>query len=71
MDTYRELLGPDTPVYSWWSLRTGARARNVGWRLDYQLATPDVAATAYRGDIPREPVLSDHAPVELEYNLNF
>ena len=70
VDAYRELVGPDTPVYSWWSLRTGARSRNVGWRLDYQLATPDVAATAYRGDIPREPVLSDHAPVELEYALN-
>ena len=70
VDTYRDLVGPDAPIYSWWSLRTGARARNVGWRLDYQLATPDVGVTAYRGDIPREPVLSDHAPVELEYALD-
>lgn len=67
VDTVRQLAGPETAVYSWWSLRSGARARNVGWRLDYQLATPALAATARRMHIPREPVLSDHAPVIVEY----
>ncbi|HEX7021952.1 MAG TPA: exodeoxyribonuclease III [Trueperaceae bacterium] len=68
LDTFRELVGPEEAVYSWWSLRAGARERNVGWRLDYQLATPKLAATATCARIPRDPALSDHAPVLLEYD---
>lgn len=66
-DAVREHVGPDTPVYSWWSMRSGARARNVGWRLDYQLVTPGLAARVAEVDVPREPVLSDHAPVTVRY----
>ncbi|MEM6427931.1 MAG: exodeoxyribonuclease III [Deinococcota bacterium] len=68
-DAYREYIGPDTASYSWWSLRSGARGRNVGWRLDYQLASPELAATVAHAEIPMEPVLSDHAPVVMEYDL--
>jgi exodeoxyribonuclease III len=56
-------------VYSWWSNRAGARAKDVGWRLDYQLATPGLAAHARAYQVPRMPLLSDHAPVVVDYDL--
>ncbi|HET8985596.1 MAG TPA: exodeoxyribonuclease III, partial [Trueperaceae bacterium] len=40
VDVVRELAGPETAVYSWWTARAGARERDIGWRIDYQLATP-------------------------------
>lgn len=55
--------------YSWWSQRGGARERDVGWRIDYQLATPAFAATAKRARIHKEPLLSDHAPVVIDYEF--
>ena len=69
VDVVRRLAGEDTPVYSWWTQRAGARERNVGWGIDYQLATPDLAAKAVRFEVPRFPVLSDHAPVVVDYSL--
>jgi exodeoxyribonuclease-3 len=66
-DTVRELAGPDRAVYSWWSTRSGARARNVGWRLDYHFCTAGLHARARAHLVPREPVLSDHAPVLVDY----
>lgn len=56
---------PTAEVYSWWSVRTGARDRNVGWRLDYQFHTHQLTVTA--ASIPQEPNLSDHAPVVVDY----
>jgi exodeoxyribonuclease-3 len=41
----------------------------VGWRLDYQLASPELAATVAHAEIPMEPVLSDHAPVIIKYEI--
>jgi exodeoxyribonuclease-3 len=67
VDVVRALAGPDTAVYSWWSARGGARARDVGWRIDYQLATPGLAARAHRFEVPRTPEVSDHAPVVVDY----
>ncbi|MEZ4608395.1 MAG: exodeoxyribonuclease III [Deinococcales bacterium] len=66
VDVSRQLLGNEA-MYSWWSLRSGARARNIGWRLDYQFATPHIAQKARVLEIPREPIFSDHAPVLIEY----
>lgn len=66
-DTVRELIGPDTALYSWWSARGGARERDVGWRLDYHFTTPAVHRRASSVLVPREPLLSDHAPVIVEY----
>lgn len=68
-DAYRDFIGPDTASYSWWSLRTNARARDVGWRLDYQFATPKLATTVKAAKIPKEPNLSDHAPVIIDYDF--
>jgi exodeoxyribonuclease-3 len=66
-DVVRRLAGPETPVYSWWSQRAGARQRDVGWRLDYHWASPPLAAGARTFQIPRLPIFSDHAPVVIEY----
>ncbi|MBL8854221.1 MAG: exodeoxyribonuclease III [Planctomycetaceae bacterium] len=67
VDVVRRLAGSETAVYSWWSQRAGSRQRDVGWRLDYQWASPDLAAGATAFQIPREPVFSDHAPVVVDY----
>jgi exodeoxyribonuclease III len=67
VDVVRHLAGPDTAVYTWWSQRAGARERDVGWRIDHHLATPGLAARAVRYEVPRLPVVSDHAPVVVDY----
>jgi exodeoxyribonuclease III len=67
-DVVRELAGPDTAVYTWWSMRSGARARNVGWRLDHQLASRALARRARTFEVRREPVVSDHAPLLVTYD---
>ena len=65
-DAFR-VVKPDAVAYSWWSQRGSARANDVGWRIDYQIATPGIAATACAADIFPEPKFSDHAPVLVEY----
>jgi exodeoxyribonuclease-3 len=68
VDVFRRLN--DKPEqYTWWSNRGQARANNVGWRLDYHLATPDVAAKARRETIYLDQRFSDHAPVTVDYDL--
>jgi exodeoxyribonuclease III len=66
VDVFRTLN--DRPEqYTWWSQRGQARARNVGWRLDYHIATPALAATAQREQIYLERRFSDHAPLVIDY----
>lgn len=67
-DVYRR-LHPETTddCYTWWSNRGQAWAKNVGWRLDYQLATPALAATAHTAAIYKEQRFSDHAPLSIDY----
>lgn len=65
-DVFRD-VHPDLQVYSWWSNRGRARELNRGWRLDYQIATPDIAARAAEASINRTAGLSDHAPVTIRY----
>jgi exodeoxyribonuclease-3 len=69
VDVVRALAGPETAVYSWWSQRSGARERDVGWRIDLQLATPGLASRASGFAVPRSPVVSDHAPVVVDYGV--
>jgi exodeoxyribonuclease-3 len=68
VDVYRQLQ-PDTTdaCYTWWSNRGQAYANNVGWRLDYHLATPTVASKARGDEIFKEIKFSDHAPVTIAY----
>lgn len=68
VDVYRQ-LHPDATdeCYTWWSNRGQAYANNVGWRLDYQLATPSLAAGARAASIYKTEKFSDHAPLTIEY----
>ena len=68
VDVYRRLQ-PDTTdaCYTWWSNRGQAYAKNVGWRLDYHLATPSVAEKARTESIYKDQKFSDHAPITIAY----
>jgi exodeoxyribonuclease-3 len=68
VDVFRQ-LNPDTDEYTWWSNRGRAWDNNVGWRIDYQVATPQLAAKAVGESIYREQRLSDHAPLTIDYDL--
>ncbi|MDO8347074.1 MAG: exodeoxyribonuclease III [Rugosibacter sp.] len=69
VDVYRRLYPEATgEAYTWWSNRGQAWARNVGWRIDYQIATPGFAATARRAEVYREQRFSDHAPLGVDYD---
>jgi exodeoxyribonuclease-3 len=63
VDTFRELRGPETGHYSWWSQRIGVRARNIGWRIDLVLATREAMRQVRDAFIEREVRGSDHCPV--------
>jgi len=65
-DSYRH-LHPQGEDYTWWSQRGGARANNVGWRIDYQFVTPSLAKRLQRCVVHSEPRFSDHAPVVVDY----
>ena len=69
VDVYRK-LHPETTdeCYTWWSNRGQAWAKNVGWRIDYQIATPGIAATARAASIYKESRFSDHAPLIIDYD---
>jgi exodeoxyribonuclease-3 len=54
--------------YTWWSNRGQAWAKNVGWRLDYQIATPTIAARASAASIYKAHRFSDHAPLSIDYD---
>jgi len=70
VDVYRHLK-PDTTeeCYTWWSNRGQAYLKNVGWRLDYHLATPPIAQLARGESIYKQQKFSDHAPITVEYEM--
>ncbi|MBC8259955.1 MAG: exodeoxyribonuclease III [SAR324 cluster bacterium] len=65
-DVFRK-LNQDPDQYTWWSNRGRSWAKNVGWRLDYQIATPEIAATARTESIYKDERFSDHAPLIIDY----
>lgn len=67
VDTYRA-FHPEEIKYTWWSLRSGARVTNVGWRLDYFLASEDLMSKIKSVEIRDQVEGSDHCPVELVIN---
>ncbi len=71
VDVVRRLHPDSNGPYSWWSWLGNAFGNDVGWRIDYQLATPGLARAALRGGTDRAPAnearLSDHAPVVVDY----
>lgn len=68
VDVYRHLYPNATEEgYTWWSNRGQAWANNVGWRIDYQIATPAIAAKAISASIYKDERFSDHAPLIINY----
>jgi exodeoxyribonuclease-3 len=67
IDTFRH-LNPDPHNYMWWSYRAGARARNLGWRIDYNMASLSLADRIQEARILPDAVHSDHCPVVLTLN---
>lgn len=67
IDAFRE-VNQDSDQYTWWSNRGQAWAKNVGWRIDYQLMTPDLKGRVKEASIYKEERFSDHAPLVLEYD---
>jgi exodeoxyribonuclease-3 len=71
VDVYRRLQPSTTDTaYTWWSNRGQAYANNVGWRLDYHLATPALAALARSEHIYKDVKFSDHAPITVDYDFS-
>ena len=69
VDVWRKLY-PDAPGYTWWSNRGQAYAKDVGWRIDYHITTPGVAAKALSAAIYKDEKFSDHAPLTVDYDWN-
>ncbi len=66
VDTFRHLHPDARDKYSWWSYRGGARARNVGWRIDYFCVSSPLASKIRAAEIHPSIIGSDHCPVSLE-----
>jgi exodeoxyribonuclease-3 len=69
VDSFR-LVNQESDQYTWWSNRGQAWAKNVGWRLDYQMITPKLAPKVLSASVYREERFSDHAPHTMEYDLD-
>ena len=65
-DVFRR-VHPELEAYTWWSNRGQAWAKDVGWRIDYQIATPGIAALAESASIYKAQRFSDHAPLIIDY----
>ena len=68
VDTYR-YFHPDTVAYSWWSFRANARAKNIGWRIDYVLASKTLIDKINEAFILSDIMGSDHCPVGIEISF--
>lgn len=70
VDVYRALCPTTTnESYTWWSNRGNAWKNNIGWRIDYQIATPSIAKKAINAFIYKDSRFSDHAPLIINYNI--
>ena len=68
VDTFR-FLHPEEVAYSYWSYRMNARARNVGWRIDYFLISDSLKSKIKSASILTQYMGSDHCPVQLEIDI--
>ena len=68
VDTFRH-MNPDTVKYSWWSFRSNARSKNLGWRLDYHIVTESLAARIKDAGIMNDAAHSDHCPVWVDLDI--
>jgi exodeoxyribonuclease-3 len=67
VDVFRR-VDPRPEQYTWWSNRGQSWSKNVGWRIDYQVATPGIAARARAASIYKSKRFSDHAPLIVDYD---
>lgn len=65
VDTFRHFHPDAAHQYTWWSLRAGSRARNLGWRIDYMLGSPNLTSRFASARILPDAFHSDHCPMEL------
>ena len=68
-DTFRRLYPDETERYSWWSYRTDARSKNIGWRIDYFLVSESFMPSVKNAYILEDITGSDHCPVGIEIKL--
>ena len=68
IDTFR-IFHPEGENYSWWDLKSRARERNVGWRIDYFFVSEDLRDRIRMAFILKDVMGSDHCPVGIEINL--
>lgn len=68
VDAFR-VVNPAPEQYTWWSNRGQAWAKNVGWRIDYQVISPGLADKVVRAEIYKDERFSDHAPLTILYDL--
>ncbi len=68
VDAFRE-VNQNAEEYTWWSHRGQARAKNVGWRIDYQVITPGLKSVVKSAAIYKEEKFSDHAPLMMDYAI--
>ena len=69
VDSFR-VVRHDSEIYSWWSNRGQARAKNVGWRIDYQACSPDWKERTVGAWVYKDEWFSDHAPVIVDYVID-
>lgn len=70
VDAFRT-LNPEPDQYTWWSNRGQAWAKNVGWRIDYQIVSPGLRETLRAAAIYKDERFSDHAPLTIDYDYPF
>lgn len=68
VDTFR-IFHPEGGNYSWWDLKTKARERNVGWRIDYFFVSRDLADRVKSAFILKDVTGADHCPVGMELEI--
>ena len=69
IDTFRFFYPDMTDIYSWWSYRFSARAKNAGWRIDYFITSGSLKDKLVDAKIHTDIMGSDHCPVELDINI--
>lgn len=69
IDIYRQRNPDKEGAYSWWSMRGGARAKNVGWRIDYFFISPDLLDKVVDAEIHADVMGSDHCPISLTLDV--
>ncbi|WP_454191480.1 exodeoxyribonuclease III [Paenibacillus sp. Marseille-Q7038] len=69
VDTFRYFYPDQTDVYSWWSYMAKVRERNIGWRIDYFLASERIAPQLIDASIDSQVLGSDHCPIVLEIDI--